>query len=124
MKYHRYTPAEIWRAYETIRCNPSSMSWIDGPSRTCSPLVAIVLATRKMTPKQVYELFESNTFEFCCKELTLLLGSHVSYIAGFEAGAAAMSQQDLQDLNFPEHLRHGDEFEDGLEDGIAFIRTV
>ncbi len=124
MKYHRYTPAEIWKAYEAIRCSPSAMCWIDGPTRTCSPLVAIVLQSKKMLPKMVYELFESNTFEFCCKQLAYLLNSHVSYIAGFEAGAAALTQQNLQELNFSEHLRYGDEFEEGLEDGIAFIRTV
>ncbi len=124
MKYHRYTPQEVWRAYDSIRCSPSAMSWIDGPTRTCSPLVAIVLVNRKMAPKQVHELFEANTFEFCCKELAQLLNSHVSYIAGFEAGAAALTQQNLQDLDFPEYLRSGPEFEEGLEDGIAFIRTV
>jgi hypothetical protein len=87
-------------------------------------MVALIIFARKLTPKQVYELFESNDFEFGCKQLALLLNSHVSYIAGFEAGSAALTQQNLQDLNFPEHLRQGDEFEDGLEDGIAFIRTV
>jgi hypothetical protein len=111
------TAAELSKAYDKLKCEPLRMEWIDVESRKCAPFVALMIAARRMPAREIQELFAGQTFEFCCKQITYSLHTHISYVAGFELGFAALTAAEIEALGLPAHLSQGEEFESGYADG-------
>ena len=95
------------------------MEWVSVEQRTCSPFIALLIAARKMPARKVAELFDGQSFEFCCKQLTFELNTHISYVSGFELGFALLSKHEVSNLNLPPHMTEGEEFDLGYSDGAA-----
>lgn len=117
MKPRQITAGELGKAYAKLKCEPSRMEWVNIEQRTCSPLVALLIASRRVPARRVLELFGNQSFEFCCKWLTFELNTHISYISGFELGFALLDRDEISEMNLPHHLIDGDEYEFGYADG-------